>query len=53
MPYMKLTTLMLPVRYIQDLDELVRRKFYANRAEAMRAAIRDLLAEEIWPEQRR
>jgi len=52
MPYMKLTTLHLPVRWIQDLDELVRRRRYANRAEAIRAAIRDLLAEEIWQERR-
>jgi len=52
MPYMKLTTLFLPVRWIQDLDELVRRKRYANRADAIRAAIRDLLVEEIWQERR-
>jgi len=52
MPYMKLITLKLPERWIQDLDELVGRKLYANRAEAIRAAIRDLLAKEIWPERR-
>jgi len=48
MPYMKLITLNLPERWIQELDELVRRKRYANRAEAIRAAVRDLLSNESW-----
>ena len=48
MPNMKLISLLMPVRYIKDLDELVRRKLYANRADAIRAAVRDLLVEESW-----
>jgi len=48
LPYMKLISLMLPPRYIRDLDDLVRRKLYPNRAEVIRVAIRDLLAEEVW-----
>jgi len=40
---MKLISLHLPGRYIRDLDRLVERKFYPNRAEAIRIAIRDLL----------
>ena len=48
MPDMKLITLMLPRRWIRDLDDLVRRKRYANRAQAIRAAVRDLLVEECW-----
>jgi len=52
MPGMKMITVFLPIRWIQDLDELVRRKKYANRADVIRVAVRDLLAEESW-EQRR
>ena len=40
---MKLVTLYLPERYIKLLDELVEERFFPNRAEALRAATRDLL----------
>jgi antitoxin ParD1/3/4 len=40
---MKLITLYLPEGYIKLLDELVDKRFYPNRAEAIRVAIRDLL----------
>lgn len=43
---MKLITLNLPEPYIRALDSLVKEKFYPNRAEAIRVAIRDLLAVE-------
>ena len=45
---MKLITLYLPEPYIQALDRLVNEKFYPNRAEAIRVAVRDLLSVEAW-----
>ena len=45
---MKLITLHLPDTYIRDLDELVNGRYYPNRAEAIRIAIRDLLNDEVW-----
>ncbi len=44
---MKLITLYLPEPYIKMLDQLVNEKYYPNRAEAIRVAIRDLLNEEV------
>lgn len=45
---MKLITLYLPETYIKLLDQLVTEKFYPNRAEAIRVAIRDLINTEVW-----
>ena len=45
---MKLITLHLPEPYIQALDKLVDEKYYPNRAEAIRTAVRDLLTIEAW-----
>ncbi len=45
---MKLITLYLPEPYIRALDQLVNEKYYPNRAEAIRVAIRDLLNVEAW-----
>lgn len=45
---MKLITLHLPQAYIQALDDLVHKKYYPNRAEAIRTAVRDLLSVEAW-----
>lgn len=45
---MKLITLYLPEPYIRALDSLVNEKYYPNRAEAIRVAIRDLLNVEVW-----
>jgi Arc/MetJ-type ribon-helix-helix transcriptional regulator len=45
---MKLITLHLPEPYIQALDNLVDEKYYPNRAEAIRTAVRDLLTIEAW-----
>jgi antitoxin ParD1/3/4 len=45
---MRLITLYLPEPYIKALDQLVNEKFYPNRAEAMRVAIRDLINAEVW-----
>ena len=43
---MKLISLNLPETYLQSLDELVTQRCYANRAEAIRMAIRDLIINE-------
>lgn len=44
----KLITLYLPEPYIKALDGLVSERFYPNRAEAIRVAVRDLLKVEAW-----
>jgi len=44
---MKLITLYLPEPYIKLLDKLVNERFYPNRAEAIRVAIRDLINDEV------
>jgi len=43
---MKMITLHLPELYIRVLDDLVRSNYYPNRAEAIRAAVRDLINRE-------
>ena len=45
---MKLITLYLPEPYIKALNQLVNEKFYPNRAEAIRVAIRDMISAEVW-----
>ncbi len=45
---MKLITLYLPEPYIKALDSLVDDRYYPNRAEAIRIAVRDLLNTEVW-----
>ncbi|MGQ9624826.1 MAG: ribbon-helix-helix domain-containing protein [Candidatus Bathycorpusculaceae bacterium] len=45
---MKLITLYLPETYLKALDQLVNEKFYPNRAEAIRVAVRDLINAEVW-----
>ncbi|MEM3550728.1 MAG: ribbon-helix-helix domain-containing protein [Candidatus Bathyarchaeia archaeon] len=49
---MKLITLYLPEPYIKALDQLVNARFYPNRAEAIRVAIRDLISSEVWRNKR-
>jgi antitoxin ParD1/3/4 len=44
----RLITLYLPEPYIKALDSLVEERFYPNRAEAIRVAVRDLLNIEVW-----
>ncbi|MEM0216842.1 MAG: ribbon-helix-helix domain-containing protein [Candidatus Bathyarchaeia archaeon] len=44
---MKMITLYLPEPYLEALDQLVNEKFYPNRAEAIRVAIRDLINNEV------
>ena len=43
---MKVVTVHLPEAYIEAIDQLVRRKLYPNRAEAIRMAVRDFIMEE-------
>jgi len=45
---MKLITIYLPEPYLEALDELVERRYYPHRAEAIRVAIRDLISSELW-----
>lgn len=45
---MRLITLHLPEPYLKALDKLVDEKYYPNRAEAIRVAVRDLLTVEAW-----
>ena len=40
---MKLISIYLPEPYIKALDKLVDERYYPNRAEAIRAAIRDFI----------
>lgn len=49
---MKMITLYVPETYLKALDQLVGEKFYPNRAEAIRVAIRDLVNEEVWRRER-
>jgi antitoxin ParD1/3/4 len=45
---LKLITLYVPETYLKALDQLVVERFYPNRAEAIRVAIRDLVSDELW-----
>ncbi|MCE7740786.1 MAG: type II toxin-antitoxin system ParD family antitoxin [Candidatus Heimdallarchaeota archaeon] len=45
---MRLITVHFPEEYIQAIDKLVLIGHYPNRSEAIRAAARDLLKEEIF-----
>jgi Arc/MetJ-type ribon-helix-helix transcriptional regulator len=45
---MKLITLYVPEPYLKALDQLINQRYYPNRAEAIRVAIRDLLSVEVW-----
>lgn len=45
---MKLITLYIPEPYIKALGQLVDEKYYPNRAEAIRIAVRDMLTVEVW-----
>ncbi len=43
---MKVVTVHLPEAYIEAIDQLVKKKLYPNRAEAIRMAVRDFIMEE-------
>jgi len=42
----KVVTVHLPEAYIEAIDQLVKKKLYPNRAEAIRMAVRDFIMEE-------
>lgn len=44
----KAILLHLPVRWIKELDQLVNEGKYGSRSQAIRVAVRDLLADEVW-----
>jgi len=48
---LKILTVHLPDAYIKGLDELVNKRLYPNRSEAIRMAVRDLLKAELWGQQ--
>ena len=43
---MKVVTVHLPEAYLEAIDELVKKGYYPNRAEAIRMAVRDLIRRE-------
>lgn len=45
---MKLISVKMPEALIEAMDELVRRGVYPSRSAILRAAVRDLLREELW-----
>ena len=45
---MKLITVHMPQLYLTAMKSLVDEKYYPNRAELIRAAVRDLLSRECW-----
>jgi Arc/MetJ-type ribon-helix-helix transcriptional regulator len=45
---LKLITIYLPEPYLEALDELVNKRYYPHRAEAIRAAFRVLIEIELW-----
>jgi len=44
----KLVTVKMPEVYVRGIDELVKAGKYASRSEAIRLAVRELLARELW-----
>jgi antitoxin ParD1/3/4 len=44
----KIINLRLPEKYIEAIDQLIAEKFYPNRTEAIRVAVRDLISSEVW-----
>ncbi len=49
---MKVVTICLPESYLDGLDKLIDQSKYPNRSEVIRIAVRDLLVEELWGEQK-
>ncbi|MEM3736889.1 MAG: ribbon-helix-helix domain-containing protein [Candidatus Bathyarchaeia archaeon] len=45
---MKLITVKLPEALVEGMDELVRTHMYNSRSALIRAAVRDLLKNELW-----
>jgi len=49
---MKMITVHMPEPYLKAMDQLVKEKYYPNRAELIRTAVRDLLSLEAWGSKR-
>lgn len=47
-PVMKTISVNVPETFIKGLEELVKKGLYANRSEAIRVAIRDLIKRELY-----
>ena len=45
---MRLITVKLPEALVEGIDELVRARMYPSRSAVVRAAVRDLLKNELW-----
>jgi len=45
---MRVVTICLPETYVDGMDKLIAKEMYPNRSEVIRIAIRDLLVEELW-----
>ena len=45
---MKTISVNIPKTFVEGLEELVKRDLYANRSEAIRVAVRDLLKRELF-----
>lgn len=45
---MKLVTVKLPEKLVEDMDQLVKAGVYHNRSDAIRDAVRYLLRREVW-----
>ncbi len=45
---LKLVTVKLPEKLIDDVDQLVKAGIYHSRSDAIRGAVRDLLSREPW-----
>jgi antitoxin ParD1/3/4 len=43
----------MPESYVDGVDKLIEAGMYPNRSEVIRIAIRDLLVEELWGNQKR
>jgi len=43
----KIITINLPEKYLEDLQILIEKGFYPSRSEALRIALRDFLANEL------
>jgi len=48
---LKLVTVKLPDALVQGMDELVKSGMYPSRSAIVRAAVRDLLKNELWQQQ--
>jgi Arc/MetJ-type ribon-helix-helix transcriptional regulator len=45
---LRLVTVKLPEKLVDDVDQLVKAGIYHSRSDAIRAAVRDLLRRELW-----